>query len=135
MMITATGKNPMPAAIEVAVKGASPLIDHVHSVADGRRFVSALISLDGEALTRFARAQGLSGTFDELARSARVQAEIRDAVAHANQQLSHPESVRAWRIVGQEWRPGGDEVTPTMKLRRAEISRKYAETIDRLYDA
>jgi len=134
LMITATGKNLMPAVIEGAVKSASRLIDHVHSVADGRRYVTALISLDREELERLAGTHGLSGAFDELAASPPVQAEIRDAVGRANKQLSHPESVRAWRIVGEEWLPGGDEVTPTMKLRRAEISRKYADVIDQLYE-
>lgn len=133
LMISATGKNLMPAVIEGAVKSASPLIDHVLSVADGRRFVTALISLDRAELERFAGTHGLNGTFDELAASAPVEVEVRDAVTRANKQLSRPESIRAWRIVG-EWQPGGDEVTPTMKLRRAEISRKYAQVIEQLYD-
>lgn len=133
IMITAGGHNLSPAAIEGAVKDASPLIDHVIAIADGQRYVSALIALDRSQLESFAARSGLIGGFEALARAEAVRAEVERAVEEANTRLSRPETVRRWQLVEQEWLPGGDEVTPTMKLRRAEIARKYSVQIAELY--
>jgi long-subunit acyl-CoA synthetase (AMP-forming) len=62
-----------------------------------------------------------------------VLAAVRSAVAHANTQLSRVEQIKAFHIIEQEWTPGGDELTPTMKLRRKPIAHKYAAQIDTLY--
>lgn len=134
MMITATGKNLLPAVIEATVKNASALIDHVVSIADGRRFVTALIALDREELARFAAVHAISGSFGELTASPAVHEAIAAAVDSANARLSRPESVRNWRICPIEWVPGGDEITTTMKLRRGEIAHKYAAEIEALYE-
>jgi long-subunit acyl-CoA synthetase (AMP-forming) len=133
MLITATGKNLMPAVIEGAVKSASPLIDHVVAIADGRRYVTALVALDEERLRAFARAHGLTGDFAELAARPEVRAEVAAAVRAGNAGLAKPETVRGFAIADAPWPPGGDEVTATAKLRRTEITAKYAATIEELY--
>jgi long-chain acyl-CoA synthetase len=133
LLITATGKNLMPAVIEGAVKSASPLIDHVVAIAEGRRYVTALIALDPDELARFARARGLDGGYAAVCAADAVRAEVEAAVEAGNATLSRPETIRAFAIADSPWRAGGDEVTTTSKLRRAEISRKYATTIEGLY--
>ncbi|MBZ5738413.1 AMP-dependent synthetase/ligase [Nocardioides mangrovi] len=133
LLITATGKNLMPAVIEGAVKSASPLIDHVVAIADGRRYVTALVALDEDQLRSFAAGRGLTGDFAELAASPEVRAEVDAAVRAGNERLAKPETVRGFAIADAPWPPGGDEVTTTAKLRRAEITTKYATTIERLY--
>ncbi|MFD4977940.1 long-chain fatty acid--CoA ligase, partial [Streptomyces sp. NPDC058424] len=133
LLITATGKNIVPTVIEASIKEASPMIDHVVAIADGRRFVTALLALDGDRVAGFARARGLDGGFTELVKHPAVIAEVERAVAEGNSRLPHAETVRSWRLVPCEWPPGGDEVTPTMKLRRANIQRKYAAEIEELY--
>lgn len=133
MLITATGKNVAPSVIEYALKESSSLIDHVVAVADGRRYVTALISLDPDQLVAFASSNGIRGTYADLADHEAVAAEIARAVAKGNERLSKPESVRAWKIMDSEWKPGGDELTMTMKLRRESIAKKYAGEIDSLY--
>jgi long-subunit acyl-CoA synthetase (AMP-forming) len=132
-MINSSGKNLFPAKIEAAIKDSSPLLAHVASIGDRRRYVSALIVLDPVELREFAQRNNLEGGRAELIASPEVQAEVERAIAEGNAKLSRVEQVRAWKILDAEWRPGGEEVTNTMKLRRANIDEKYTAEIEALY--
>ncbi len=116
-MINSSGKNLFPVKIESTVKECSPLVGHVAVIADRRRFVSALIVPDHEQL----------GAFDD------VDGEIARAIEEANAKLSRVERIRAFKILDTDWRPGGPELTNTMKLRRAAIEERYADVIEELY--
>lgn len=133
IIITATGKNVAPSAVEAALRDASPLIDHAVAVGDGRRHVAALIALDRAELAKFTGSTGGDEEFGRLTRSPEVRAEIERAVKAANKQLGRGEAVRTWQVVEVEWLPGGDEITPTMKLRRTDILAKYSAIIESLY--
>jgi len=135
ILITATGKNVVPVVVENAIKAQTRLLDYVVAIAEGRRYVTALLVPEYEQLQAFAAEHGLSADVCSLVQNPTVHAEIERAIAAANEQLAGPESVRAWVLLDQQWRPGGDEVTPTMKLRRSVIADKYAPVIDRLYRA
>jgi long-subunit acyl-CoA synthetase (AMP-forming) len=117
LIINSAGKNMSPANIEQAIKGGVPLIAQVVAVGDRRPFNVALIVLDRDVA---------AGVPD-------VQAAIAEAVAHGNERLSRPEQIKRYRILQEDWPLGGDELTPTAKLRRREIEVKYAEMIDALY--
>jgi long-chain acyl-CoA synthetase len=117
MMINSSGKNLFPVKIETTVKECSPLVAHVAVIADRRRFVSALIVPDRDQLAAFADAE----------------AEIARAIDEANAKLSRVERIRAYRVLDADWRPGGPELTNTMKLRRAAIEERYADEIEELY--
>jgi long-subunit acyl-CoA synthetase (AMP-forming) len=132
-MINSSGKNLFPAKIEAAIKDASPLIGHVASIGDRRRYVTALIVLDPAELQAFAQRRGLPSGRSELLEAPEVRAEVERAVAEGNAKLSRVEQVRAWTVLDADWQPGGDEVTQTMKLRRKRIDEKYAEQIEALY--
>jgi long-subunit acyl-CoA synthetase (AMP-forming) len=62
-----------------------------------------------------------------------VQAEVSAGVERANERLSRVEQIKRWELLGDEWLPGGDELTPTMKLKRKPIAEKYADVIAALY--
>lgn len=62
-----------------------------------------------------------------------TQRAVSEAVEAANTRLSRVEQIRSWKVLPQYWIPGGDELTPTLKLRRAPIAEKYAAQIDALY--
>jgi long-subunit acyl-CoA synthetase (AMP-forming) len=62
-----------------------------------------------------------------------VAAEIEQAVAAANERLSRVEQIKRYKLVEQEWIPGGEELTPTMKLKRRPIAEKYTVEIEALY--
>jgi long-subunit acyl-CoA synthetase (AMP-forming) len=122
-----------PALIENAVRQQSPIIANPVAIGDARAYVTALVVLDPEALEEFANAHGLTGSFEELARSEAVGREVARALDAANESLARPEQVKRFRIVESAWLPGGDELTPTGKLKRRVIAEKYAAEIDRLY--
>ncbi len=113
LIIDAGGKNMSPANIEAAIKGASPLIAHACVIGDRRPYVSALLVLEPD----FPRRDG----------------DIEAAVATANAHLSRPEQVKRYTVLTDDWLPGGDELTPTMKLKRRPIEDKYAAEIEAMY--
>jgi long-subunit acyl-CoA synthetase (AMP-forming) len=134
LIINSAGKNMSPANIESTVKGVSPLIGQVCVIGDQRPFNTALIVLDPEYALAWAAQQGVAGaTLQELAADPRVRAAVQDAVDAANARLSRVEQVKKFHLVPADWAPGGDELTPTMKLKRKPIAAKYARDIDALY--
>ena len=118
LIINDTGKNMSPSTIEAELKSASSLIGQAMAVGDGRSYNVALIVLDPEH-----PGEGRD-VADAVAR----------AVTAANQRLSRPEQIRRYRILADDWPPGGDELTPTAKLKRKAIVAKYADVIEGLYD-
>ncbi len=136
LIINAAGKNMSPANIEATVKAASPLIGQCVAIGDGRPYNVALITLDPDYAPAWARSQGIeAGSLAELAADERTVAAVREAVDAANAKLSRVEQIKRFRLLGSEWQPGGDELTPTMKLKRRPIAEKYADEIEALYSA
>jgi long-subunit acyl-CoA synthetase (AMP-forming) len=130
LIINAGGKNMSPAYIEARVKSSSTLIGQACVFGDGRPYNVALLVLDPDGAAAFARARGVSG---DLASHPDVLAEIERAVAAANEHLSRVEQIKRFALLPNEWLPGGDELTPTMKLKRKPIAHKYADRIAALY--
>ncbi len=136
LIINAAGKNMSPANIEAAVKGASPLIGQVVVIGDRRPYNVALVVLDPDAGAAFAAQHGIpDASVAVLAAADGVRAAMEAAVDRANERLSRVEQVKAFTILGVDWLPAGDELTPTMKLRRRPIAEKYASQIEDLYAA
>lgn len=134
LIINTAGKNMSPANIESAVRAASPLVGQVVTIGDNRPYNTALIVLDPDMAAGFAASQGNAGaTIAELAKDPAMIAAIQSAVDTANARLSRVEQLKKFTILPTVWEPGGDEITPTMKLRRRPISEKYAAEIDALY--
>jgi long-chain acyl-CoA synthetase len=123
LIINAAGKNMSPANIEAKLKAASPLIAQVVAIGDRRPYNVALIVLDHETLA----ARGTAAEDPETI------AEIERAVAGANERLARVEQIKRFHVLDREWAPGGDELTPTLKLKRRPIGEKYAAEIEALY--
>jgi long-subunit acyl-CoA synthetase (AMP-forming) len=102
-------------------------------VADGRRFVAVVVGLDEDELLEFAAARGLDGDGATLSAHPSVRAEIVRGVQEANAHLPKAARTRDVVIADRVWRPGGPEITRTMKLRRSVVLEQYAERIDELY--
>jgi long-subunit acyl-CoA synthetase (AMP-forming) len=123
-----------PASIETAVLTASPLIAHAIAIGDRRPYVTALIALDPDAAAAFAARHGIADPASAaLAGHPAIRAAIDAAVQAANSTLSRVEQIKRHAIVPATWEPGGDEITPTMKLKRAPIAAKYAAVIESMY--
>ncbi|MDO8188826.1 long-chain fatty acid--CoA ligase [Conexibacter sp. JD483] len=136
LIINAAGKNMSPANIEATLKSASPLIGQACVIGDGKPFNTALIVLDADFAPAWAKQQGVGGEEPSLAALAgeeRVVAAVQEAVDVANARLSRVEQIKRFTLVEGDWLPGGDELTPTMKLKRRPIGDKYAGAIDGMY--
>jgi len=134
LIISAAGKNMSPANIEATLKTASPLIGQACCIGDGRHYNSALIVLDADFAPMWASQQGIEHTdLESLARDERVRAAVAEGVEAANAKLAKVEQIKKFSIVPGDWLPGGDELTPTMKLKRRPIAAKYAATIEEMY--
>jgi long-subunit acyl-CoA synthetase (AMP-forming) len=134
IIINAAGKNMSPANIESAIKGAGPIIGQIAVIGDGRPYNTALVVLDSDFAPAFAAQQGIEGrSLEELAGEEAVQAAMQAAVDKGNEELARVEQVKKFTIVPGDWEPGGDELTPTMKLKRKPIAEKYAAEIGAMY--
>jgi long-chain acyl-CoA synthetase len=136
LIISAGGKNMSPANIEASLKSGSPLIGQACCIGDGRPYNTALIVLDADFAPVWAAQQGIDETaLESLAHDERVRAAVQEGVDAANATLARPEQVKKFTIVEGDWLPAGDELTPTMKLKRKPIAEKYASQIADLYAA
>jgi long-subunit acyl-CoA synthetase (AMP-forming) len=134
LIINSAGKNMAPSKIEGELKQGSPLIGQAVCIGDARLYNVALVTLDPDAAASWAKAHGMAGVpMAELAADERVRAAVADGVAAANLRLARVEQIKSFRLLSDEWLPGGDELTPTMKLKRKPIEQKYAAEIDALY--
>jgi long-chain acyl-CoA synthetase len=131
IIITAGGKNITPVNIEALVKR-HPLVSQCVVVGDRKPYLVALITLDPEALTRFAAEQG---TLDEATAtdSPVVRAELEKHIEEVNSHFASVEQVKRFQILPQDLSQEGGELTPTLKLKRPVIASKYEEDIEKLY--
>ncbi len=121
LIINAAGKNMSPANIEARIKSASPLIGQAVCIGDARPYNVALITLDPD---------GAAGRDPS---SPETRELIEEAIEEANSHLSRVEQIKRFKILPGEWQPGGDELTPTSKMKRKPIAAKYADDIEALY--
>jgi long-subunit acyl-CoA synthetase (AMP-forming) len=135
LIINAAGKNMSPANIEGRLKASHPLIGQAMVVGDRRPYNVALLVLDPDSCAAFAAEHGLPDASPAaLATDPTVRTMVAAAVEAANLHLSRVEQVKRHTVLAEEWLPGGDELTPTMKLKRRPIADKYAAEIEALYD-
>ena len=133
LIITAGGKNISPANLENAVK-TIPLVGQAATFGDGQRFIAAIVVLDPEVAPTWAAANGLGDrSLAQLAEEPAVVAEVQRGVDEVNQRFAEVEQIKRFRVLGEEWLPGSDLLTPTSKLKRRGIATRYAEVIDALY--
>ena len=134
IIINAAGKNMSPANIEATLKSASPLIGNAVCIGDAKPYNTALIVLDSDFAPAWAAQNGLEGaTLESLAHDERIRAAVQEGVDAANAKLARVEQIKKFVIVEGDWLPGGDELTPTMKLKRKPIAEKYDSTIGEMY--
>ena len=133
---TSGGKYVAPQKVEGVLKVASPYISQVLVHGDGRKYVSALVTLDPEAIEGWAKDQGLSySPFDDLAGSREVHNLIESQVTEANQSLERWETIKRFEILPSELSVEEGEVTPSLKVRRRAVEEKYADVLNSMYDS
>ncbi len=133
LIITSGGKNISPANLEAALK-TIPLIGQAAAIGDARKFVSAILVLDPEATAVWANEHGKQGASpSELVTDPDVLAAVQAGVDEVNTQFAQVEQIKKFTLVGEEWMPDSDMLTPTSKLKRRGVNARYADEIEAMY--
>ncbi len=133
IIITAGGKNVTPSEIENQLKF-SPFISDAVIIGDQRKFLSCLVMIDHETVAQFAQEKNVPFTnFASLCRAKEVQDLIWSEIERVNKQFARVETIKKFRLIEQLLTPEDEELTPTMKLKRTFVNRKYKDVIDGMY--
>ncbi|GAB2595741.1 long-chain fatty acid--CoA ligase [Microlunatus antarcticus] len=132
---TSGGKYVAPSEVEGVIKAACPYVSQVVAHGEGRKYISALIALDPGAIKEWADAKGLAyASVEDLTKAPEVRDLVDGCVQAANRKLERWETVKRWAFLPGELDVEHGEVTPSMKVRRAEVTRRYGDLLDSLYD-
>lgn len=133
IIVTAGGKNVAPATLENTMRS-HPLISQVLVVGDQRPFVAALITLDAEMLPDWLAAHSLPPmSVAEAASNVEVLASLQKAVDSANEHVSRAESIRKIKVLTTDFTEANGLLTPSLKVKRLEATRRLASVIDEIY--
>ena len=132
IIITAGGKNVAPVGIEGLMKE-DPLISQVVVFGDKRKFLTALITLDDEGLEDTAKDLKLKGSYEELAKHPAIHEEVKKIVEERNKNLAKFETIKNFAILDHDLSIEAGDLTPTMKVKRKEILKKYGDLVAALY--
>ncbi len=129
LIITAGGKNIAPKDIEGGIRD-HPLVAEAVVIGDRRKFLTALVTLDSEAVERFMKERGLSGPPDK---SEELRAEIQQAVDEVNGEMSRVEQIKKFTILPREFSIDDGELTPTLKVKRNVVASNFESEIEAMY--
>ena len=134
ILITSGGKNITPANLESALKDL-PLVSQAVVIGDRRHYLTALLTLDAEALGRWRVARGHAGAVDleALAHDEEVRAELQVGVDGVNARFARVEHIRRFAVLPRDLDQSADELTPTQKVKRRNVERNWSAVIDALY--
>ncbi|GFZ83964.1 AMP-dependent synthetase/ligase [Nesterenkonia alkaliphila] len=134
ILVTAAGKNVAPAQLEDQIR-ADAIVSQAVVVGDGRPFVAALITLDAETLPGWLEGRGMNPDtpVSELIENQTIIDHVQSVVDKANQSVSKAESIRTFKLLEGDFTIESGHLTPSMKIRRADIMKDYAEAVETLY--
>ena len=130
---TSGGKYVAPSAIESQFKALCPLASNMVVHVEGRNYASALITLDPDALAKFAAAAGLPTEFASAAKSDAVRANVQSAVDALNAGLNRWETIKKFEILDHDFSIEDGELTPSLKVKRKVVETKYADVLNSMY--
>ena len=134
LLITSGGKNVAPAPLEDWLR-AHPLIDQVLIVGDNRPYLTALVTLEPEGLAHWRRMHKKEDLLlHQIVDDATLRHNIQQAINEANKLVSRAESIRHFAVLPLQFTTERGHLTPTLKLRRAVITREFSRDIAALYD-
>jgi len=134
ILITSAGKNIAPVEVEDLIKP-HQLIGQVCVVGDGKKYLSALIILDGDGgAESWASDNGMDYSIESMASDPKVIDAIQKQVDKANSQVAQVQQVKKFVVLEKEWTDSSGELTPTLKLKRNVIAEMYSEEIESMYE-
>ncbi len=134
LIVTSGGKNIAPQPIENLLKS-SPFVAEVVMIGNRRHFPAALVVPSFEALERWAKEQGITGTREDLIRDPRVVAHYEQIVQSLTAGLAQFERIKKIALVPHEFTQAAGELTPTLKVKRRVVEEMYKDVIDRIYSS
>ncbi|MBL0172999.1 MAG: long-chain fatty acid--CoA ligase [Gemmatimonadaceae bacterium] len=132
LIALSTGRKIAPIPIEAALVS-SPFIAHAVCYGEGRKYLTALLSLRRPVVEAWARTAGLALAWPDLVAHPRWQAMLHDVVSQVNADLARTDRVQRFTVIAHELTVEAGELTPTHKLVRQVIAARYAESFDALY--
>ena len=134
LIVTAGGKNVSPVVLEDQIR-AHTLVSQCIAVGDNRPFIAALITLDEEALPGWLEAHGLDPemSLDDARQNDQVRAAIAKSIDKANQAVSRAEQIKEHRILSSDFSENDGTLTPSLKLKRAQVLRTYEDVVNEIY--
>jgi long-chain acyl-CoA synthetase len=133
IIITAGGKNITPSEFENELKF-SPYITDAVLVGDQRPYLTAIIMIDQDNVEKFAQDHDIAfSNYASLTQSPQVQSLIQTVVDQANAQFARVEQVKKFWLLDTQLTAEDEELTPTMKLKRQLVQKKYAHQIEAMY--
>jgi len=132
ILITAGGKNVAPQHIEGMIKE-EPLISHAAVYGERKKFLTALITLDPDELVERGKALGLKGTYAELTRHPLIRTEVEQIIQQKNEGLARYETIKNFVLLDHDLSIEAGDLTPTMKVKRKEVFKKYGDLMEALY--
>ena len=132
IIVTAGGKNVAPAVLEDRLR-AHPLISQAMVGGDDRPYIAALITIDAEEYPRWAEREEVDVPLEQAREHPKLLETIQEAVDDANRAVSRAEAIRRFRILPTDFTIEGDELTPTLKVKRNVVAARYRAEIEQLY--
>ncbi len=132
LIITAHGQNIAPQEIETDLRQFE-LISEAVVIGDGRRYLTALLTLDGDTLASWADAHHKVADVEALAVDPDLRGEVDHFIERVNSKRSRVENIRKYRILAHDFTIEGGEMTPTLKVKRNVVNTNYRVLIDEMY--
>jgi long-chain acyl-CoA synthetase len=132
IIITAGGKNIAPQELENRIK-LHPLISQVVVIGDGRPFLTALLTLEPDKVPAWAEQHGIEDDPSVVAKHAATLEELEEAINEVNATFAHAEGIRKFRVLERDFLEEENEITPTLKVKRKQINRRYTDAIAEMY--
>lgn len=134
ILITSAGKNIAPVEVEDLIKP-HQLIGQVCVVGDGKKYLSALVVLDGDGgAEAWASDNGMEYSIESMASDPKVVDAIQKQVDEANSQVAQVQQIKKFVVLEKEWTDSSGELTPTLKLKRNVIAEMYSDEIESMYE-
>ncbi|MEM1022341.1 MAG: long-chain fatty acid--CoA ligase [Myxococcota bacterium] len=133
LIVTAGGKNVAPQNIESAFKSANPLISQVMVHGDKRKYLVALVTLEPEAAQKLGAENGVQGGYEEICRSQAARDAVQATLDGVNANLAKYETIKKFAILDKDFEIG-EELTPTLKVKRKFCNEKFKSILDSFYD-
>ena len=135
ILITSSGKNVSPSYIENILKMSS-YISQAVVFGEGKRYLTALVTLNPEEIIKFAQDNNVSfSDFADLAKKHEIIDLIHREIEKKNKELARIEQIRKFTILEEEFRQDREEVTPTFKVKRTVIGERYGDKVDAMYES